>query len=87
MNLQQNFELEIYYAKTLYKLFEQKFYQNELRTTFCSRNVLGKTYYKLFEEKNLLGMNLEQNFELEMYHIKPSTKDLNKNSTRNELRT
>ena len=32
-------------------------------------------------------MNLEQNFELEMYYIKPSTSDLNKNSTRDELRT
>ena len=32
-------------------------------------------------------MNLEQNFELEMYYAKPSTSYLNKNSTRNELRT
>ena len=48
MNLQQNFELEMYQEKTYYKLFEQNFYYNELRTKIRVRNVLGKD---LFEQK------------------------------------
>ena len=66
MNLEQNFVLEMYYAKPSTSYLNQNSTRNELRTKFWVRNVLGKNLLQVIGTKKLLGMNLEQNFELEM---------------------
>ena len=64
MNLVQKFVLEMYYAKTQYKLFEQKFYQE------CTRKKPTTSYLN----KKSTRMNLEQGFLLEMYYAKTQYK-------------
>ena len=70
MNLKQNFELEMYYIKTSTSDLNKNSTRNEFRTKFWVRNVLRKNLVQVIGLKILLGMNLEQNFELEMYYAK-----------------
>ena len=60
--------------------------RNEHSARFWAILVLGKSLVQVIWTRILLGMNLEQNVELQMYTQKPSTTYLNKNCTGNELR-